>query len=190
MTKCSAEDLCELMARNNPLLNILILKTSRFFPENDDNEEIYQLISDDANIKVNEFLYRRVELEDVITAHLLAGEKAYQSLIHFSKFIITSSVPFQKSDLEELRSNPSKVIQKYYLEDYEKVYQSKGWKMFPSFDRMYINEKARRDLGWVPKYDFQYLLNCLKGGKPIKSEISQLVGSKGYHRQPPKIEEK
>src|SRR5271156_2024611 len=58
VTKAAAEDLCEL-----------------FFPEDDDNRRVRQEYSG-ANAKVNEYLYRRVDLEDVVSAHLLAAERA------------------------------------------------------------------------------------------------------------------
>ena len=32
----------------------------------------------DANVKANEYLYRRVDMEDVVSAHLLAMEKAHR----------------------------------------------------------------------------------------------------------------
>ena len=70
VTKVAAENLCELfhVARGLPCL---ILRTSRFFPEPDDRKETRQSY-DDANVKVNEFLYRRVDIADVVSAHLLA----------------------------------------------------------------------------------------------------------------------
>ena len=49
-----------------------ILRTSRFFPEADDSKDIRDSYAD-ANAKVNEFLYRRVDLEDVVEA--LLGRK-------------------------------------------------------------------------------------------------------------------
>ena len=66
VTKTAAEDLCELFHRKLRL-NCLILRTSRFFPEEDDRKETRQAY-DDANIKANEFLDRRVDLEDVVSA--------------------------------------------------------------------------------------------------------------------------
>ena len=52
-----------------------MLRTSRFFPEEDDNRKVRETYSD-ANVKANEFLYRRVDIEDVVSAHLLAAERA------------------------------------------------------------------------------------------------------------------
>ena len=63
-TKTAAENLCELIARDHGL-PCLILRTSRFFPEADDRDEV-RSVYDDLNIKVNELLYRRVDIEDVV----------------------------------------------------------------------------------------------------------------------------
>src|ERR1700719_1777755 len=62
VTKAAAEDLCQLFHRNQRL-PCIVLRTSRFFPEEDDNKEVREAYSDD-NVKVNEYLYRRVEIAD------------------------------------------------------------------------------------------------------------------------------
>lgn len=64
ITKLAAENLCELFHRTEGL-SCLILRTSRFFPEPDDDREAREAY-DDANAKVNEFLYRRADIEDVL----------------------------------------------------------------------------------------------------------------------------
>src|SRR5207249_10573458 len=64
VTKTAAEDLCELFNRNHHL-PCLVLRTSRFFPEEGDNEEVRRAY-EDSNVKANEFLYRRVDIEDVV----------------------------------------------------------------------------------------------------------------------------
>jgi nucleoside-diphosphate-sugar epimerase len=74
VTKAAAEDLCELFFRNHGL-PCVVLRTSRFFPEDDDNRQVRQEYSNE-NAKANEYLYRRVDLEDVVSAHLLAAERA------------------------------------------------------------------------------------------------------------------
>jgi nucleoside-diphosphate-sugar epimerase len=60
VTKTAAEDLCELVHRDHGL-PCLILRTSRFFPEGDDRDEVRNGYPD-ANIKVNELLYRRGDI--------------------------------------------------------------------------------------------------------------------------------
>ena len=51
----------------------------------------------------------------------------------------------------------------------------------PKIDRVYVNNKARKELGWQPKYDFQYILDQLKEGNDPRSPLSIEVGPKGYH---------
>lgn len=74
VTKTAAEDLCRLFHRNQRL-PCLVLRTSRFFPEADDDEG-RRAAYDDANLKNNEFLYRRADVQDLVDAHLLAIERA------------------------------------------------------------------------------------------------------------------
>jgi UDP-glucose 4-epimerase len=90
VTKTAAEDLCELFHRDRGLA-CLILRTSRFFPEEDDCEATRQAY-DDYNVKANEYLYRRVDLEDVVSAHLIALERAPS--IGFGRYIIGATTPF------------------------------------------------------------------------------------------------
>ena len=177
VTKTAAEDLCQLFYRNHHL-PCLVLKTSRFFPEEDDDPVIATSYAD-ANIKANEYLYRRVDTEDVVSAHLLAMEKAPQ--IGFGKYIISATTPFQQDHLMALRNNAYEVVKSLYSE-FESVYENLGWKMFPSIGRVYVNRKAREELGWKPKYDFGYILHQLKAGRNFKSELAEMIGSKGYHR--------
>ena len=74
VTKTAAEDVCELVARDHDL-PVVVLRTSRFFPETDDNPDTVSMFVD-PNIKANEYLYRRVDIEDVVSAHLLAEDHA------------------------------------------------------------------------------------------------------------------
>jgi len=176
VTKTAAEDLCELFHRNHRLA-CLILRTSRFFPEEDDRKETRQSYDDD-NVKANEFLYRRVDIEDVVSAHLLALEKA--ASIGFGRYIVSATTPFMRDDLSDLRANAPLVLRRR-VPDYEPEYARRGWKMFPGIERVYVNERARNDLGWRPRYDFRHVLERLKAGADPRSPLSRAVGSKGYH---------
>lgn len=177
VTKIAAEDLCELFYRDHKL-PCIVLRTSRFFPEEDDREDVRRNY-DDANIKANEFLYRRVDLEDVVSAHVLAIQQA--ASIGLGRFIISATTPFTIENRNDLRMNAPQVV-KQKFPDYEDVYARFGWKMFPSIDRVYVNDKARKDLGWRPKYDFRFILDRLKAGEDLRSVIARTVGSKGYHK--------
>ena len=176
VTKTAAEDLCELFHRNHGLA-CLVLRTSRFFPEEDDRKETRQSY-DDSNVKANEFLYRRVDIEDVVSAHLLALEKA--SSIGFGRYIISATTPFTRDDLLDLRTNAPLVLRRR-IPDFEPEYARRGWRMFPSVERVYVNERARNELGWHPRYDFVHVLDSLKAGADPRSLLSRDVGIKGYH---------
>jgi UDP-glucose 4-epimerase len=176
VTKAAAEDLCQLFHRNQRL-PCLVLRTSRFFPEEDDNPEVRDAYSD-ANAKANEFLYRRVDIEDVVSAHLLAAERAPE--IGFRKYIISATTPFLPTDLVGLRVDAPGVV-RHRVPDYEAEYQRRGWKMFPSIGRVYVNERARKELAWKPRYDFNYILNRLRADETLRSPLAQIIGSKGYH---------
>ena len=175
-TKTAAEDLCELIWRENRL-PCLILRTSRFFPEPDDVEG-RRSGYDDLNLKVNELLYRRVDLEDVVSLHLLALERAPE--IGFGRYIISATTPFTRADLPELRRDLGTVVRRLFP-DYERLYADRGWRMLPTIDRVYVNARARDELGWAPVYDFGRALHRLADGADPRSELARAVGAKGYH---------
>ena len=176
VTKIAAEELCELFHRRHRLA-CLILRTSRFFPEIDDDSSVRRDY-EDANVKANEYLYRRADLQDVVEAHLLALEHA--SSIGFGRYIISATTPFQPEDLAELRVNAPRVVARR-VPEYAEEYARRGWKMFPSIERVYVNERARRELGWQPRYDFRTIIDCLKAGDAPSSALARAVGSKAYH---------
>jgi UDP-glucose 4-epimerase len=176
VTKAAAEDLCQLFNRNFGL-PCLVLRTSRFFPEADDNKGMRDAFEDD-NLKMNEYLFRRVDLEDVVSAHLQASKRAKQ--IGFGKYIVSATTPFKKADLAGLRVNAPEVLSRYFP-GYEAAYGTRNWRLHASIDRVYVNEKARTELGWEPRYNFQHLLERLISGQDLKSPLVREVGMKGYH---------
>lgn len=176
-TKTAAEDLCQLFFRNHKLACV-VLRTSRFFPEQDDVPERASAYAD-ANLKVNELLYRRVDVEDVASAHWCAIERA--GTIGFGKFIITATTPFTQRDLAQLGVDAPSVVARYHPA-YRARYAELGWKMLPTLDRVYVNDRARRALGWEPRYDFGRALRALSNGEDFRSPLAIAIGGKGYHR--------
>jgi UDP-glucose 4-epimerase len=176
VTKTAAEDLCELIHRDHGL-PCLILRTSRFFPEGDDRDEV-RAAYDDLNLKVNELLYRRVDLEDVVSAHRVALDRAPE--IGFGRYIVTATTPFRREDLAELRADAPAVVRRR-VPGYEAVYAARGWTMFSSIERVYDNSRARDELGWAPRYDFRHALDRLEAGQDPRSPLALDVGAKGYH---------
>lgn len=178
VTKTAAEDLCKLFYRNHGL-PCLVLRTSRFFLELDDDPSMRGKY-EDANIKANEFLYRRGDIADIVEAHLLAVDKAPE--IGFDRYIITATTPFTQTDLPKLRTDAPSVLATKYP-SFQDIYAERGWKMFPGINRVYVNDKAREALGWKPQYDFGQILASLARGEDYRSPLAQSIGIKGYHDQ-------
>ena len=53
--------------------------------------------------------------------------------------------------------------------------------MFPTIERVYVNQRARDELGWAPRYDFKAALERIAAGEDPRSELARTVGAKGYH---------
>lgn len=175
VTKLAAENLCELFHRKFRM-PFIILRTSRFFPEEDDRAEVRNAFSG-GNVQVNELLYRRADLCDVVGAHICALNKARER--GFGRFIISATTPFDRGDLAQLKNDAPGAAAKYF--DYETVYDRIGWRMFDAIDRVYDNSKARNELGWRPQYDFARALRSLEAGKNFQSPLALSIGAKGYH---------
>jgi UDP-glucose 4-epimerase len=179
VTKTSAEGFCELVHRDADL-PVLILRTSRFFPEQDDRAEV-RAAYPDANLKVNELLYRRVDLEDAVAAHLLALDRAPR--IGFDRYIISATTPFQRDDAPALQEDAPAVVAAKFPH-YADIYNKLGWRMFPAIERVYDNAHARAGLGWAPRWDFGHALERLAAGEEPRSALAAAVGAKGYHARP------
>jgi UDP-glucose 4-epimerase len=175
VTKAAAEDLCALAHRNQGL-PCIVLRTSRFFPEPDDDPAVRASASD-ANLKVTEFLYRRVDIEDVVDAHLLALDRA--KALGFGRYIISATTPFTRDDTILLRRDAAAVVTRY-APAWREVYALRGWRMIPTIDRVYDNASARADLGWRPRHDFATALERARTGD-IQSPLARAIGVKGYH---------
>lgn len=53
--------------------------------------------------------------------------------------------------------------------------------MFPGIERVYVNQRARQELGWRPRYDFRRVVETLRAGEAARSPLARAVGPKGYH---------
>jgi UDP-glucose 4-epimerase len=179
VTKTAAEDLGELVHAEHGL-PVVVLRVSRFFPEADDTDDV-RAAYPDANVKANEYLYRRVDIADVAEAHLLAAQRAAR--IGFGRYVVSATTPFTPADLDALRGDAPAVVRRLFP-DYEAVYARLGWRMFPSVGRVYVNARARADLGWTPRYDFRTVLDALAAGEDPRSPLARAIGKKGYHDKP------
>jgi UDP-glucose 4-epimerase len=177
VSKFAAEQLCQLFASQ---LSVVVLRTSRFFSEPDFNDEAKQHETlSDTNYKVNELLYRRVDLQDCVDAHLLAAERAPS--LGFAMLIISATTPFTRDDCVELATqhNVDAVVARRCGDVYSTTFGRRGWRMFERLDRVYDNALARQLLDWRPTIDFQ---QCLtrddSDAAPWASQLTLEIGSK------------
>ncbi|AVR96656.1 NAD-dependent epimerase/dehydratase family protein [Pseudoduganella armeniaca] len=179
VTKLAAEQLCELFARTQAL-PVVVLRTARFFPEQDEDPALRGAYSD-ANIKVNELLNRRADIEDIVEAHLLALERAGR--IGFGRYIVSATTPLRRADLAALRTDAAAVLAQRAPQALAE-YARRGWSPFATLDRVYDNALARQALGWQPRHDFHSVvarLVQLPLDADIRSPLARVIGSKGYH---------
>jgi nucleoside-diphosphate-sugar epimerase len=175
-TKKAAEDLCELFHRAHGLPS-LVLRTARFFPEADDDPDRRREY-DDLNLKVNEFLYRRLDVADAVDAHVRAAERVGE--IGFGRYVLSATSPFEPRHLGVLRKDAAGVVRELFPH-FEQIYARLGWRMLPDIERVYVNERARAELGWTPRYDFARALDAVARGADVFSPLARTIGSKGYH---------
>ena len=176
VTKVAAEDLCELIHRHEGL-PVLVLRTARFFPEADDDEARRAALAD-GNLKVLEFLNRRVSLEDVVAAHLCARERA--EALGFGRWIVSATTPFRPEDAPRLREDLPAVLEER-LPGSLAALADLGWATLAGLDRVYDAAAARRDLGWEPVDDFAAMLQRVRRTGDWRGPLARAVGAKGYN---------
>jgi UDP-glucose 4-epimerase len=155
VTKLSAEHLCRLFHELYGL-PVVILRTARFFPEADDMA--HAIAQSEPNTKANEFLFRRLTVEDAADAHVAALAKAPE--LGFDTFIISATTPFAPSDCAELIVDAPSVVARYFP-DYPALYARAGWTMFQSIDRVYDSSRAASRLGFRCRTGFREKLEEL-----------------------------
>jgi UDP-glucose 4-epimerase len=159
VTKLSAEHLCRLYHETHGL-PVIILRTSRFFPEEDDMAHL--IVQSEPNTKANEFLFRRLTVEDAAESHVVAVAKVPQ--LGFDTFIISATTPFSPADCEELIVDAPSVVARCFP-DFPEIYARAGWTMFQSIDRVYDSARAARRLGFQCRVGFKDKLGELKLGR-------------------------
>lgn len=159
VTKRAAEQLCALVHREHGL-PVVVLRTGRFFPEEDDTHRDLS----GPNIKANEFLNRRLTVEDCADAHLAALAKAPE--IGFGLYIVSAPPPFAETDARALIEDAPAVIARHFPDSAE-LYARAGWRLPPSIDRVYDPSRAERELGFRCPTDFASVLEAIRDGRPL-----------------------
>ena len=157
ITKLAAEGLCRLFSKDHGL-NCAVLRTSRFFPEDDDTiRDIHG-----ENLKATELLYRRLTVEDAADAHVVALERASGIEV----FVISAPTPFARSDVAALKVDAAAVIARHFP-DAPALFAQRGWRLPKSIGRIYDPAKAERLLGFRATTGFAAVLGALRSGASL-----------------------
>lgn len=154
VTKLAAEQAIKLVHREYGI-NVEILRTGRFFPEDDDTHAV----PSGPNLKANEMLHRRLTVEDAAAAHLAALEAA--PTIGCDTFILSAPPPFAREEAEELARDARAVIARHHP-DAAELYAAEGWVLPETIDRVYDPSHAERRFGWRARSDFGSVLAALR----------------------------
>lgn len=159
VTKLAAEGLCRLYAADHGLASV-VLRTARFFPEEDDT---HRTLSGE-NMKANEFLHRRLTVEDAARAHVVALDRA--PTIGFDLAIVSAPTPFARDDAAELKRDATAVIARHFP-DAADLYARRGWTLPASIGRVYDAAHIERSLGFRCETDFAAMLDALRNDGPL-----------------------
>jgi UDP-glucose 4-epimerase len=158
-TKLAAEALCRVHHLEHGL-PCMVLRTSRFFPEDDDTHTD----PSGPNLKANEFLHRRLTVEDAARAHLLALQRAPD--IGFDVLIVSAPPPFERGDAAALGQDAARLIEARFP-GVRGLYAARGWSLPPRIGRVYDPSRAERVLGFRSQTDFAAVLAALRSGAPL-----------------------
>ncbi|KAK4127029.1 NAD(P)-binding protein [Parathielavia appendiculata] len=187
VTKTAAEDVCRLVNKQTGL-PVIVLRTSRFFPEEDDDEERRGEVTDGENLKVLELAYRRVDIADVVSACVCAMRRGAEGAVKWGKYIISAPTPFKKdaATLERLGTGNADEVFSELVPGIDTLFREKGWRFLRRIDRVYDSQLAmrREELRWNPEYTFERAIERLERGEEWRSELSFKVGKLGYHDVP------
>jgi UDP-glucose 4-epimerase len=141
-TKLEAEQFLESEASRN--LKVTTLRMSRCFPEPAPVMAMYRL-------------HRGIDARDVAEAHRLALVEPDEN---YRMFVVSGATPFQKVDCRLLKHSPGSVLRERCPEICE-TFESRGWSLPDSIDRVYDSSMAQQVLKWTPAYGFRDVVNLL-----------------------------
>jgi UDP-glucose 4-epimerase len=159
VTKLAGEGLCRQFSLAHGL-PCIVLRTSRFFPEEDDT---HRALSGE-NMKANELLYRRLTVEDAALAHIAALEHAPK--VGFDILLVSAPTPFHRGDARALKQDARDVILRHFPQAAE-LYGRQGWQLPASIGRVYDASRAEQVIGFRAATDFAAVLDALRQGTDL-----------------------
>lgn len=161
VTKLAAENLCRMKHLESGLA-VVVLRTGRFFPEEDDMA--HSIATGGENTKAVEFLHRRLTVEDAARAHVVALDRAPD--VGYGVYVISSPSPFTRDECRDLKRDATSVILRYFP-DAQELFEARGWSLPASIGRVYDPRHAETELGFRCATDFALVLDALRSGRAL-----------------------
>lgn len=114
-------------------------------------------------------LYGGVDARDVAAANA-AALRHMESPGTFAAYNIFSALPFDDGDLESLRTDPMRAIARHWP-DAPELLATAGAKLWGTINTVYDSGRARRELGWRPRFGFAEFLEGLRSGVTSEDEL-------------------
>jgi hypothetical protein len=105
----------------------------------------------EPNLKANEFLNRRLTVEDAADAHVVALDRA--PALGFEVFLLSAPTPLVR-------------IERHFP-DAPGLYARRGWRLPTSIGRVYDADRIERVLGFRCATDFSRVLDALRSDRKL-----------------------
>jgi nucleoside-diphosphate-sugar epimerase len=139
-SKLAAEDLLvDAATQGGPAVRII--RMSRCFPE-------------PAPVMAAYRLHRGVDARDVAAAHVAALEHIGPAS---RCFVISGDTPLLPGDCDELARDAPAVLARC-APALVAAFAARGWNLPARIDRVYVNHRARAELGWAPRHGWSEVL--------------------------------
>ncbi len=140
ITKIAAEQLCLDFHRRYGL-PVTCIRVGRFWNEPLPDRFFYRL-------------YRGLDVRDAVQAHVHCLKPDIPAA---GTYIVSAQSPFTKADLPELEKDPWLVIDRT-VPELKVKFKKEGWSLPSIIDRVYDITKAKKELGYLPKYNIASML--------------------------------
>ncbi len=147
-TKLSAEAVLRDASRAGEL-DVVVIRMARCFPESAPVMAVFRM-------------HRGVDVRDVAELHVTALVAPTRG---FRIFIGAGCTPFLPTDVVDLRVDAGAVIRRR-APHVAAAFDARGWALPRSIDRVYIADRARRELGWTARFGPDEVLAELDSRSP------------------------
>ena len=175
-TKLMAENLCELFFRERGL-PVVVLRTSRFFPEDDDDPAMRSAYARRTRRPTSCSIAGWISRTR--SAPICSPRRARR---RSASPATSSRRPARSSNVISRRWHATRPVScASSIRIVRSSMPRAAGGCSPRSTASMSTTRARRELGWRPEFDFAHVLRSLREGRDFRSTLAREVGAKGYH---------